>query len=116
MATVNSKEQLVNSKKIKSFVDLNAWKVSHDLVLEIYKASTKLPKSELFGLVSQIRRAASSITANIAEGWGRYHFADKVRFYYQSRGSNAEVQNFLILSKDLGYLSEKYFSILWTKP
>lgn len=112
---VNSKEQSVNSKNIKSFTDLSAWKVGHELVLQVYKATKKFPKSELFGLVSQIRRAASSITANIAEGWGRYHFADKTRFYYQSRGSNAEVQNFLILSKDLGYLSGESYLILIDK-
>lgn len=52
-----------------------------------------------------MRRASSSVTANIAEGFARYHFKDKVRFYYQSRGSVAEVQNFLILSKDNGFIT-----------
>ena len=55
--------------------------------------------------MSQLRRAASSITANIAEGFGRYHFKDKVRFYYQARGSVVEVQNFLLLSQDLHFIS-----------
>ena len=90
--------------EIKNFYDLEAWKKSHKLVLEIYKITKDFPKEELYGIVSQIRRASSSITANIAEGFARYHFKDKTRFYYQSRGSAAEVQNFLLLAKDLGFI------------
>ena len=74
------------------------------MVLEIYKLTRKFPKEELFGIVSQLRRAASSITANLSEGFARYHFKDKIRFYYQSRGSLAEVNNFLILAKDLKFI------------
>ena len=91
-------------KEIKHCTDLNAWKVNHELVLIVYKITEKFPKDEKFGMISQLRRAASSITANIAEGWGRYHFADKNRFYYQARGSSAEVQNFIILAIDLNYI------------
>lgn len=91
--------------QIQNFYELDAWKISHQFVLDIYKNTKNFPKEELFGIVSQIRRAASSITANIAEGFARYHFKDKIRFYYQSRGSLAEVQNFLFLSKDLEYIS-----------
>ena len=72
----------------------------------------KFPKEERFGIIDQLRRAVSSITANIAEGWGRYHFADRIKFYYQARGSCSEVQNFLILSKDLGYLDKSEFDKL----
>ncbi|MEK7166858.1 MAG: four helix bundle protein [Patescibacteria group bacterium] len=79
---------------IKNFYNLNAWQKGHQLVLGIYKITKDFPKEEIFGTVSQLRRAASSITANIAEGFERYHFKDKIRFYYQSRGSIAEVQNF----------------------
>jgi four helix bundle protein len=93
-------------QNIKHFTDLDAWKINHELVLETYKVTKDFPKDERFGLTDQIRRASSSITANIAEGWGRYHFADKIKFYYHARGSNAEVQNFLILSQDLGYINE----------
>ncbi len=94
---------------IKHFTDLEAWRVNHELVIMIYKISKKFPEGERFGLVSQTRRAASSITANIAEGWGRYHYADKIRFYHQAGGSNCEVQNFIILAKELGYIgSEDY--------
>jgi four helix bundle protein len=93
--------------EVKNFDDLEAWKNGHELVLDIYNITKDFPKEELYGIVSQLRRAASSITANIAEGFARYHFKDKARFYYQARGSVAEVQNFLLLSKDLGYINEE---------
>ncbi|MEK7575474.1 MAG: four helix bundle protein [Patescibacteria group bacterium] len=89
---------------IKEFYDLDVWEKGHQLVLEIYRITKDFPKEEKFGIIDQLRRAASSITANIAEGFERYHFNDKIKFYYQARGSVAEVQNFLILSKDLGYI------------
>lgn len=113
----NRKSSIVNRKaeKIQHFTDLDAWRVNHEVALEIYKVTKKFPKEERFGLTDQIRRAVSSITANIAEAWGRFHFADKLRFYYQARGSSAEVQNFLILSYDLGYLTEKEFRFLKEK-
>jgi len=90
---------------IRNFYDLEAWKKGHKLVLEIYKLTKGFPKEELFGIIAQLRKAASSITANIAEGFERYHFKDKIRFYYQARGSVAEVQNFLLLAKDLEYIN-----------
>ncbi len=90
---------------IRNFYDLEAWKKGHKLVLEIYKLTKGFPKEELFGIIAQLRKAASSITANIAEGFERYHFKDKIRFYYQARGSVAEVQNFLLLAKDLKYIN-----------
>ncbi len=61
-----------DSSKIKNFTDLNAWKESHKLVLEIYKVTKNFPKEEIFGLSSQIKRAAISVTSNIAEGFGRF--------------------------------------------
>jgi len=90
---------------IKKFYDLEAWQVAHSFVLELYKATNKFPNKELYCLVSQMRRAAISITANIAEGFLRFHFKDKTRFYYQARASVAEVQNFLLLAKDLEYIN-----------
>lgn len=99
--------------KIKHFTDLEAWQIVHGLVLGIYRVIQNFPASEKFGIIDQLRRAASSIAANIAEGWGRYHFADSIRFYYQARGSLSEVQYFLILSKDLGFLKEEDFSRLY---
>lgn len=100
-------------KTVNHFTDLEAWKLGHELVLEIYRVTKMFPVAERFGIIDQLRRAAISITANIAEGWGRFHFADCVRFYHQSRGSLAEVENFLILSKDLKFLSVPEFERLY---
>jgi len=97
---------------IRHFTHLIAWQKAHTLVLKIYKITKNFPKDELFGLISQLRRAASSITCNIAEGYGRYHYKDKTRFYYQARGSNMEVQNLLILSHDLGYINDNDYEEL----
>lgn len=69
-------------KSIREFYDLDAWRKAHQLVLEVYKITKDFPKEEKFGITDQLRRAASSVTANIAEGFGRYHFNDKIRFYY----------------------------------
>lgn len=95
----------VVDRKVKEFYDLEAWKKAHSLVIAIYNVTKLFPPSEKYGLSSQIRRAAFSITANIAEGFSRYHYKDKINFYYHSRGSASEVQNFLLIAKDLKYLS-----------
>lgn len=86
---------------INGFCDLNAWKESYDLNLKIYKITDNFPVEERFGIISQIRRASSSIMANISEGFYRFYFKDKIRFYYQARGSAGEVQNFILLAKGL---------------
>ena len=97
---------------IKNFTQLIAWQKNHQIVLDIYKITKNFPKEELFGLTTQLRRSTSSITANIAEGFGRYHYKDKMRYYFISRGSNTESQNHLILAKDLNYITEDQYSIL----
>ncbi len=94
---------------ITTFTDLDAWKVNHEVALAIYEVTKSFPREEKFGIIDQLRRAASSVTANIAEGFGRYHYLDKIRFYHQARGSNSEVLNFLILAKDLRLLEQKDF-------
>jgi len=86
------------------FWELDAWKKAHMLVLDVYNITKGFPSEEKYSVTDQIRRAASSVTANIAEGFERYHFKDKIRFYYQARGSAAEVQNFTVLARDLGYI------------
>jgi len=91
--------------KITSFSDLTVWKRAHELELYIYKMTAKFPRSEIFGLVSQLRRAGTSISANIAEGMGRGTYADRSRFYYNSRGSMYEVESLLITAKDMEYIS-----------
>jgi four helix bundle protein len=94
-------------EEIRHFSQLIVWQKSNDLVIKIYQLTKNFPKDEMFGLTSQIRRAAVSITCNIAEGWGRFHYKEKIRFYYIARGSNTEVQNLLMLSRKLDYLSEQ---------
>ncbi|MDQ1283984.1 MAG: hypothetical protein QG620_332 [Patescibacteria group bacterium] len=95
--------------KIKSFTDLYAWQEGHKLVLMIYKISKNFPREEMFGLVSQMRRAAVSITSNIAEGFSRATVRDKCQFYSMSHGSLTEIQNQLVIARDLGYLSKEEF-------
>ena len=93
-------------ESIQSFFDLTAWQKGHKLALEVYRVSKLFPRHELYGLTSQLRRASSSVTANIAEGFGRYHFKDKIRFYYQARVSLSEIQSFVVLARDLGYFKD----------
>lgn len=83
------------------FQKLEVWQNSHKLTLEIYKLTDKLPKSEQFGLTSQIRRACISVESNIAEGENRYSSKDKIQFFIVSRGSIAEVKTQLLIIKDL---------------
>jgi four helix bundle protein len=90
--------------KIKSFTDLDIYQLSVKLVVKIYKLTKRFPSSERFGIIDQLRRAANSIGANIAEGFGRYHTKDFVKFLYNARGSLFEVNHFLIVSEHLGYL------------
>jgi four helix bundle protein len=102
--------------KTNNFEDLDVWKNAHQFVLTVYKLTNQFPKEELFGLTSQFRRAAISIPANIAEGYKKRGIKDKLRFYNISEGSGEECRYYLILSKDLGYISlgdfEKYNSLL----
>ncbi len=99
-------------KPIQSFTDLNAWRHGHQLVLEIYRATNKFPKSEAYALVDQIRRAVVSVTSNIAEGFRRSSDADQKHFFTMSLGSLSEIQNQLLIARDLGYLSNKAFQLL----
>lgn len=102
--------------KTNNFEDLDVWKNAHQFLLTVYKLTNQFPKEELFGLTSQFRRAAISIPANIAEGYKKRGIKDKLRFYNISEGSGEECRYYLILSKDLGYISlgdfEKYNSLL----
>ena len=95
---------------IRSFTDLNAWKEGHKLVLIIYKTTRLFPSDEKFGLCSQIQRAAVSITSNIAEGFSRNSSKEKVQFYYTSLGSLTEIQNQLLIARDLGYINQQLFN------
>ena len=91
--------------KIQSFTDLNVWKEGHKLVIMVYKITKLFPKEETYSLIDQMRRAAASITANIAEGFGRQTYKEKVQFYYMAKGSLSELKNFILIAKDIDYLS-----------
>jgi len=92
--------------RAKSFTDLIVWQKAHEFVLSVYKLTSDFPKNETYGLVSQFRRAAVSIPANIAEGFVKKGKADKLRFYNIAQGSIQECKYYLILSKDLNYIKE----------
>jgi len=97
--------------KISDFTDLIVWKKGHQLVLDIYKTTELFSSKERFGLVSQMQRAAVSITSNIAEGFARRSKKEKVQFYFTSLASLAELRSQLIICKDIKYINEKSFNI-----
>lgn len=90
---------------MQRFTELKVWQRAHELVLAIYRASAAFPNDERFALTSQLRRAAISIPANIAEGSRRQGQQEYARFLNIAQGSAAETEYLLILSRDLGYLS-----------
>ncbi len=94
---------------MKDFRKLIVWEKSHLLVLEIYKHTIGFPKTETYGLTAQIRRAASSIPANIAEGSGRGHDNELARFLLIAMGSASELKYHLLLAIDLRYLEQSIF-------
>lgn len=100
------------TQSIKSFTDLHAWQEGHSLAVQIYKSTKAFPKEETYSLVDQMRRAAISITSNIAEGFGRQSYKEKVQFYYVAQGSITELKNQLLLARDIGYLKEMDFRML----
>jgi four helix bundle protein len=87
----------------RDFRDLLVWRKSHEFVLAIYRFTAPFPKQEIYGLVSQMRRTAVSISANIAEGFRRRGKTDKARFMNLAEGSLEECRYYLILAQDLGY-------------
>lgn len=97
---------------IRNFTDLNTWKEAHQLALLVYKTTVNFPEQEKFGIVSQMRRSAVSITSNIAEGFGRNTRRDKIQFYTITRGSILELQSQSLLSFDLGYTNKNEFDAL----
>ncbi|MGC4030291.1 MAG: four helix bundle protein [Tepidisphaeraceae bacterium] len=86
-----------------SFEQVGVWQKAHAWVLAVYRISESFPKHEIYGLTSQLRRAAVSVPANFAEGYGKRGRADKARFYNIAQGSLAEASYYLILARDLGY-------------
>jgi four helix bundle protein len=97
---------------MRNFEQLEIWQRSHKLTLQIYFITKSFPKEELYGLVSQMRRAAASIPTNIAEGCGRTSIIELKRYLTIAAGSSSELQYQLMLGKDLSYLSESIFKEL----
>lgn len=87
----------------KSFNDLIVWQKAHQFVLSVYRLSDRFPKSEIYGLTSQLRRAAVSIPANIAEGFKKKTKPDKAKYMNIAQGSVEESRYYLILTRDIGY-------------
>lgn len=92
---------------IARFEDLTVWQESQSFAVSVYAATKDFPNEELFGMTSQLRRASSSISANIAEGFGRETSKDKLHFYTMAYGSLLEVKNFLYLANKLDYLDSR---------
>lgn len=105
----------MENKKIRSFTDLITWKEGHQLALEIYGLTKDFPRSESYALVDQMRRCAVSVTSNIAEGFSRKTKKEKRQFYYMALGSVTELQNQLLIARDIGYLVKEKFSVVADK-
>lgn len=101
-----------NDGRINSFTDLKAWQEGHKLAIMIYQITKKFPREEIYGLISQMQRAAVSITSNIAEGFGRQTYKEKVQFYYQSQGSLTELKDQILIAKDINYFAKEDFDKL----
>jgi four helix bundle protein len=98
--------------RYKDFQEIPAWKIAHEATLRVYKLTKGFPKEELYGLTSQLRRAASSVAANIVEGFYRNTTKELLSFLYNARGSCGEVFYHLILARDLKYISQSDFQSL----
>ena len=97
---------------MKDFKDLRVWSKAHAMTIGVYKTTKDFPREELFGITSQMRRAASSIGANIAEGTGRRSDGELTRYLHIARGSAAELEYHLLLARDLDLLSTVKFDLL----
>lgn len=102
-------DELGKTSKIRTFTDLDAWKEGHKLVLIIYEITRNFPKEEIFALISQMRRCVVSITSNIAEGFSRQSYKEKIQFYSIALGSVTELQNQMLIAKDVGFINKNQF-------
>ncbi len=101
---------MTDGGSIRSFTDLLAWQKGHQIVILIYSQTKKFPKEEMFGLTNQVRRAIVSFTSNIAEGFSRNSYKEKLQFYYMAIGSLTEVQNQILIARDVGYITSDEFN------
>lgn len=103
----NDKSKSQPANKIKNFRDLQIWKLGKEVSLDIYRSTKTFPREEMYGLISQMRRAAISIASNIAEGFNRKHNKEYKQFLYVTLGSCAELETQLEISASLGFLSDQ---------
>ncbi len=99
----------------KSFTEMPVWQKAHKLAIEVFKLTIGLPRSEDYGLTSQIRRSSNSAPANIAEGFGRKTIKDKAHFYTIARGTSFETQNHLLYGNNAGYFENEITKQLFDK-
>jgi four helix bundle protein len=109
MKTQNKAGEEVN----KGFEDLKAWQLARQLMIGCHKLAQRLPAIERNDLIPQIRRSSKSVMANIAEGYGRYHYLDSLRFYYIARGSLTETISHIITARDLEYTNAEQHQALY---
>ena len=99
----------------EGFKSLTTWQKAYNFALDIYKAAKEFPKDETYALVSQIRRASVSVSANIAEGYERQHRKEYLQFLMIAKGSLGEVETYLMFARDLGYMDAANFESLENK-
>ena len=95
----------MSEKEMRGFEDLECYQLGRKVFQEAYRVASLLPSEEKYNLADQLRRASASIVLNIAEGYGRFYYKDRVRFCYNARGSLSETENHLIVARDLKYIS-----------
>jgi four helix bundle protein len=110
--SINQKDVGRKKSALKDFKELKVWSKAHETTLQLYRLTRQFPKEELYGLTSQIRRAASSVGANIAEGSGRRSDGEMTRFLHIARGSAVELEYHLLLARDLELLPASNFTAL----
>jgi four helix bundle protein len=101
--------------KYADFTEMNVWKSATEIAVDVFKISESLPRKEDYGLTSQIRRSSTSISANIAEGFGRSTAADKRKFYDYSRGSAFETKSHLLYGIEVGYFKKESVDVIIKK-
>jgi four helix bundle protein len=115
MENTEVRSQNMERERAKTFEDLIVWQKAHQFVLNVYSYTATFPREEIYGLTSQFRRAAISITANIAEGFKKKGTKDKGRFFNIAQGSIEECRYYLILSRDLKYGDNREITELLTE-
>ena len=100
---------------MEGFQRLQTWQKAYDLALEIYKVTKDFPQHEQYGLISQVRRAAVSVSANIAEGYERQFRKEYLQYLNIAKGSLGEVETYLLFSRDLHYVNNEQYNVLANK-